>query len=94
MSYNARVGGFLSAKGPGQKNGTPDIVCVTKPNGHYVGIEVKSDVGRLSATQSDFKRAVEGVGGTFILARSVDDVAPLFSEPNPPADTRTPGQAS
>lgn len=79
MSYNARVGGFLSAKGPGQRNGTPDIVCVTHPAGHYVGIEVKSKVGRLSPEQSAFKTIVERVGGTYILARSVSDVEHLFS---------------
>ena len=52
--------------------GSPDVICVV--NGIFIGIEVKSSTGRQSAMQKRWQEALEEAGGTYILARSVDDV--------------------
>jgi hypothetical protein len=56
--------------------GSPDIVCVI--NGQYVGIEVKAPKGKQSENQREFQRALEGAGGKYILAFSIDDVEHAF----------------
>jgi hypothetical protein len=53
--------------------GNPDIVCIIA--GQYVGIEVKAPKGRQSDNQKEFQRLLEGAGGRYILAFSIDDVA-------------------
>lgn len=53
-------------------NGSPDIIgCI---RGRFVGIEVKSATGKQREAQINFQRAFERAGGTYVLARSVDDV--------------------
>ncbi len=53
--------------------GMPDIVCVIR--GQFIGIEVKSPEGRQRAEQRDWQTKIETAGGTYILARSWDEVA-------------------
>jgi hypothetical protein len=53
--------------------GAPDIVAIV--NGRYVGIEVKGPRGVQSEAQKEFENRVRTAGGTYILARSIDDVA-------------------
>ena len=56
----------------GTKKGMSDVILVRK--GAIYFIEVKSATGKLSKDQKDFKDQVEGAGGYYIIARSVDDI--------------------
>lgn len=49
--------------------------------GHAIGIEVKTPTGRQSPKQRTWQSAFERVGGIYILARSVDDVAKILGAP-------------
>jgi len=53
-------------------SGLPDIVCIIR--GKYIGIEVKTAKGKQSESQTDFQKELESAGGTYILARSLDEV--------------------
>ncbi len=78
--FNRRTKTFLAKQqnaGACFFRGVSDILVVHKTLG-FIAIEVKSAVGRLSDVQLDFKSAVLGVGGRFLLARSVDDVERFF----------------
>jgi hypothetical protein len=55
------------------RRGWPDITVVGK-GGQFIGIEVKSDTGRLSPEQQRLGEEIEKNGGRYILARSLDDV--------------------
>jgi hypothetical protein len=52
--------------------GMPDIVCVIQ--GRFIGIEVKSTIGRQSPEQIEWQLRIEKAGGTYVLARSWEDV--------------------
>lgn len=54
------------------RKGWPDI-CLIK-NGKFYGIEVKSEVGRLSQEQEELGRDIILHGGMYVVARSIDDV--------------------
>src|SRR5262245_17354773 len=54
------------------RKGWPDI-CLIK-QGTFYGIEVKSDVGRLSPEQQELGREIEQKGGVYVVARNIDDV--------------------
>lgn len=58
--------------------GSPDIICVLPPKGQVLGIEVKDTKGRLNDNQIRFRDALERVGGRYVIAKSLDDVLPLF----------------
>jgi hypothetical protein len=58
--------------------GSPDIMCVVPPSGQLLGIEVKDTKGRLNENQILFRDRLESVGGRYIVARSLDDVLPLW----------------
>ena len=60
------------------KAGTPDIIVCWR--GRFVGIEVKSSVGKLSKLQKFRRKEIEASGGTFIVARSVLDVMGVLNE--------------
>ena len=53
--------------------GSADLVGVLRPSGRAVAIEVKSPVGKATPAQLAWRRAWEGAGGLYILARSVED---------------------
>lgn len=55
--------------------GWPDIVAIKQ--GHFYGIEVKGAKGTLSPAQIECKANILAAGGTFVLARSIDDVAAI-----------------
>lgn len=46
--------------------------------GHAYYIECKSATGRLSPAQVVFGEAIKGAGGTYIIARTLDDVIAGF----------------
>lgn len=52
--------------------GSPDIFLLR--NGFLWGIEVKSPTGKLSPLQKDFRERMIEAGGTYVTARSLDDV--------------------
>ena len=55
--------------------GAPDIIgCV---DGKFVGLEVKTEKGKLSVDQQAFARGLRTAGGAFHLVRSIDDVIAL-----------------
>ncbi|RLA65456.1 MAG: hypothetical protein DRQ88_09250 [Epsilonproteobacteria bacterium] len=58
------------------KNGQSDIYLLHPHSAmkllFYVAIEVKTGNSQLSPVQKNFKREVESRGGTYILARSVE----------------------
>lgn len=56
----------------GPPPGTADLIaCIS---GRFVGIEVKTTIGRQSEQQKSFERALTARNGIYILARSVEDV--------------------
>lgn len=62
----------------GQKKGFPDIVVIFKRK--FVGIEVKTEKGRMSKEQKTMQQLVEKNGGIYKVVRSVDDVKNLLEE--------------
>ncbi|MGB9886737.1 MAG: VRR-NUC domain-containing protein [Moorellales bacterium] len=56
----------------GSHRGLADLTAVK--DGWVVWIEVKVPGGRQSKYQEEFQRQIEAHGGTYILARSVEDV--------------------
>ena len=52
--------------------GIPDIICVN--DARYIGIEVKTEKGRLSEDQHEFGRSFILAGGKYIVAHGIDDV--------------------
>jgi hypothetical protein len=57
--------------------GMPDIVCVM--DGRFIGIEVKSPEGKQRDEQKVWQLRIESAGGTYVLARSWEDVERLIS---------------
>ena len=64
------------AEGAFAKPGDPDIVACVR--GRFVAIEAKSAVGRQSAVQKERQAQIEEAGGTYILARDLEEVKDLF----------------
>ena len=60
-------------QGMGSAPGVPDIVGILK-DGRFLGIEVKTQNGRLSPHQERFIQNINDAGGLAFVARSVDDV--------------------
>jgi hypothetical protein len=76
-----RVRGAI-LKAMGVKAGVPDVLVmhpvgsvVRSANGCWlIGVELKSEKGRLSTAQVLSKQAFEDAGGIYYVARSVDEV--------------------
>ena len=68
---------FFKKKGKHEVNGTPDIIVVLRGS-QFVGIEVKSKVGRLTDSQIAFQAEMHKIGGIYIVARCVADVAEII----------------
>jgi hypothetical protein len=58
--------------------GQPDIMAIAA--GRFVGIEVKTEIGRQSANQKIWQAAIEAAGGVYVLARSVSDATRAVEE--------------
>lgn len=77
LFYRQNSGAFRTEKGFyrfASLSGIPDIVVILPPNGRYVGIECKSSSGQLNPNQKVFKEQLEAMGGTYIVARTLEDV--------------------
>lgn len=59
--------------------GTPDILGILR-GGRWLGIECKTGGAVLNTDQRVFRKMVEGLGGLFIVARSVEDVDRALAE--------------
>lgn len=84
-----RVLGFRPFKNMGvlgMERGRPDIdVCA---RGRWVSIEVKTGKGRLSAVQHTVRADIVEAGGTYIEARSLEDVLNGLRQVAPDAEER------
>lgn len=65
--YYANVAG-----GAFSKPGDPDIIADV--SGHFLAIEAKTKTGRQSEYQKTCENQVAASGGTYIIARSLQDV--------------------
>src|ERR1700691_2162792 len=54
------------------RRGWPDICLISR--GVFFGIEVKTDIGRLSEDQKLIGDDIERNGGRYVIARSIDDL--------------------
>ena len=64
---------YPNTAGMGSHPGVSDLCAVRE--GVVLWIECKSPTGRLSPKQERFRADVEAHGGTYVVARSVDDLA-------------------
>ena len=53
--------------------GSPDLIILGR-HGEFIAVECKSDTGKLSPEQEDYRKRVLNSGGIYIVARSVDDL--------------------
>jgi hypothetical protein len=58
------------------KPGVPDISVII--DGRYIGLEVKTEKGKLTQIQEDCHQAIERVGGRCYVVRSVDDAIKII----------------
>jgi len=58
---------------PAGKTGKPDIISLWPPNGHFVGIEVKTGKDRMRPEQEGFKASVEHVGAYYLTVHTWED---------------------
>lgn len=82
--WRNNTGGFKDTSGHFYRFGavgSPDIFAVLAPTGRIVGIEVKDGKGRVTDSQLAFGRKLQSLGGLYIVARSLDDVLPVFGTP-------------
>lgn len=64
-------------QGMGSRRGFPDLTALK--DGKTLYIEIKTRTGKQSAYQVEFEKICRAHGGTYILARSVDDVKPYLT---------------
>ena len=64
-------------QGMGSRRGFPDLTALK--DGLTLYIEIKTKTGKQSAYQVEFEKICRAHGGTYILARSVDDVKPYLT---------------
>lgn len=61
-------------KAMGMRAGFPDFILLLPNREHpYLAIELKSEKGRQSEHQKEYQRAVESVGGLYVIVRRIDD---------------------
>lgn len=60
------------------KVGVPDILCCWR--GKFVGIEVKSPIGKLTDLQVYNLEHIKSSGGISIIARSLNDVEEVLND--------------
>jgi hypothetical protein len=66
---------YPNTAGMGSHPGIADMCAVR--GGCVLWIECKSQTGRLSPAQEQFRADIENHGGVYVVARSVDDLAGL-----------------
>lgn len=68
-------------QGLGSRKGFPDLTALK--GGKTIYIEIKTATGKQSQWQVEFQKVCEQHGGTYILARCVDDVKPWLTRVKP-----------
>lgn len=68
-------------QGLGSRRGFPDLTALK--DGKTLYVEIKTATGKQSQWQIEFQRVCEAHGGTYIVARSVDDVKPWLTRVRP-----------
>lgn len=63
--------------------GSPDIIAILPPTGHFLGIECKDIKEDLNENQDHFKNLTEKMGGSYIVAKSIDDLILFLKEWKP-----------
>lgn len=53
--------------------GSGDVECLVAPRARLCSFEVKTGSGRQSPAQRNYQKAVEAVGGVYVVCRSVAD---------------------
>lgn len=76
--FDSKQKRFRRHVNPYALNGAPDLICIYR--GLFIGLEVKSGKGKMSASQVEFERRVRAAGGHYYLVRSVSDVDVLFKK--------------
>ena len=64
-------------QGLGSRKGFPDLTALK--DGKTLYIEIKTATGRQSPYQIEFEQICKAHGGTYILARSVQDIKPYLT---------------
>ena len=72
--------GSYRTQGKWAMPGLSDVIVVH--NGLFIGCEIKTPTGKLSADQILFKRRLERVGGRYYVLRSVEDARLMLTELN------------
>ena len=75
QSGKIRIGNRIIDMGD---EGWPDIIAVFC--GRFLGIEVKTDEGKLSKSQMHRKREIERCGGIYLVVHSVNDMIDKINE--------------
>lgn len=53
-------------------HGIPDVIVIW--NGQFVGLEIKTNVGKQSDGQKEFEKQCREVGGEYYVIRGIDEV--------------------
>ena len=61
-------------KAMGVLAGVPDL-CLIGPDSKFYGIELKADNRGLSDNQKNFHKAIQPLGGRYMVCRSIEEVA-------------------
>lgn len=72
--------------------GQPDLHGIVGPHGRYFGVEVKTDTGRLSKAQQNYRDMMLAMGAVHVTARCVEHVWEVFRVEFPHIDWLTPGE--
>ena len=62
----------------GAKKGFPDIIVVV--DGYFIGLEVKTLIGRQSEHQKAMEKLIIENGGVYVVVRSLDDVINILKK--------------
>ena len=81
--WDAKLGMYRTHTG---MKGVPDIIAVY--HGRFIGVEIKSEKGKMSPDQFIFRERLLEAGGLYILARSVADVEAAMAIPAPTPSPR------
>jgi hypothetical protein len=72
-----RARAMATLKATGLRPGAPDLFVVHE--GRFLGLEVKTEKGRLQDSQRSAADDITGAGGAYSVVRSIDDVCAVLS---------------
>jgi hypothetical protein len=85
IPWDRQQAGALKVKAPTGREyyvhlaheGASDIVACLPPYGRFVAIETKQAKGKQRGAQARYQHNIEKAGGIYVLAKNIDDLAPL-----------------